>query len=255
MFERIVVGVSKTERAKKAARQAIDLATKFGADLHLVTAFPTSGGSASERDHAEGFLESMALGSALNIRTHALPGRCRRRDPAGRGRDRRRPHRRRQQGHARRGPSPREHSESHRGQGALLGADRQHDLTELAGLVPAADEEIDRPPLAPVRLHPGDPNRTGTSGQRTCRRRCRQVIDDLDLRTARGGSSGSASVSKTADATRRAFTGTQCRLPLVADGRERARRTAFTATQRLCVVAVTNVRSSRGTGTTASRNC
>jgi nucleotide-binding universal stress UspA family protein len=74
MFERIVVGVSKTERAKKAARQAVDLATKFGAELHLVTAFPTAGASASERQHAEGFLESMALGSALTIRTHALPG-------------------------------------------------------------------------------------------------------------------------------------------------------------------------------------
>jgi nucleotide-binding universal stress UspA family protein len=78
MFERIVVGVSKTERAKKAARHAIDLATKFGAELHLVTAFATSGTSAAkEREYAEGFLESMALGSAVKIRTHALPG-----DPA-----------------------------------------------------------------------------------------------------------------------------------------------------------------------------
>jgi nucleotide-binding universal stress UspA family protein len=78
MFERIVVGVSKTERAKKAAQQGVDLATKFGADLHLVTAFPTSGGAAAkEREFAEGFLESMALGTSLTIRTHALPG-----DPA-----------------------------------------------------------------------------------------------------------------------------------------------------------------------------
>lgn len=78
MYERIVVGVSKTERAKKAARQGIDLATKFDADLHLVTAFSESGASASrEREHAEGFLDSLALGSSLKIRTHALPG-----DPA-----------------------------------------------------------------------------------------------------------------------------------------------------------------------------
>jgi len=79
MYERIVVGVSKTERAKKAARQGIDLATKFGAELHLVTAFPTSGSkdATREREHAEGFLESMALGTSVKIRTHALPG-----DPA-----------------------------------------------------------------------------------------------------------------------------------------------------------------------------
>jgi nucleotide-binding universal stress UspA family protein len=76
MYERIVVGVSKTERAKKAAQHAIDLATKFGADLHLVTAFTTSGGvdASREREHAEGFLDSMALGTSLKIRTHALPG-------------------------------------------------------------------------------------------------------------------------------------------------------------------------------------
>jgi nucleotide-binding universal stress UspA family protein len=78
MYTRIVVGVSQTERAKRAARQGIDLATKLGADLHLVATFATSGSSASrEREHAEGFLDSMALGSSLKIRTHALPG-----DPA-----------------------------------------------------------------------------------------------------------------------------------------------------------------------------
>ena len=78
MFKRILVGVSKAESAKKAASYGIDLATKLGADLHLVTAFTADTHSAGdERRHAEGFLESMALASPLSIQTHALPG-----DPA-----------------------------------------------------------------------------------------------------------------------------------------------------------------------------
>jgi nucleotide-binding universal stress UspA family protein len=79
MFEKIVVGVSKAESAQKAARYGIDLATKLGAELHLVTVFagtdPNPAGT--ERRHAEGFLESMVLSSPLSIHTHALPG-----DPA-----------------------------------------------------------------------------------------------------------------------------------------------------------------------------
>ena len=79
MYKRIVVGVARVETAQKAARDAIDLATKLGAELHLVTAFAGSGASPSapDRQHAEGFLESIALSSSLPIRTHALPG-----DPA-----------------------------------------------------------------------------------------------------------------------------------------------------------------------------
>jgi nucleotide-binding universal stress UspA family protein len=79
MFERIVVGVARVETAQKAARYGIDLASKLGAELHLVTAFSGSdtGPAAPERQHAEGFLESIALSSAVPIRTHALPG-----DPA-----------------------------------------------------------------------------------------------------------------------------------------------------------------------------
>jgi nucleotide-binding universal stress UspA family protein len=79
MFDRIVVGVAQVDTAKKAARSAIDLATKLGAELHLVTAFSggDTGPASAERQHAEGFLESIALSSALPIRTHALPG-----DPA-----------------------------------------------------------------------------------------------------------------------------------------------------------------------------
>jgi nucleotide-binding universal stress UspA family protein len=79
MFERIVVGVTKLERARKAARTAIDLGAKFGGEVHLVTAFDTAGTKSAdrERQYAEGFLESMALESGRRIRTHALPG-----DPA-----------------------------------------------------------------------------------------------------------------------------------------------------------------------------
>ena len=76
MFERIVVGVSRVDTAKQAARVGIDLAAKLGAELHLVTAFTASdpSPSGSERQHAEGFLESLALSSTGSIKTHALPG-------------------------------------------------------------------------------------------------------------------------------------------------------------------------------------
>jgi nucleotide-binding universal stress UspA family protein len=79
MYKRIVVGVARVETAQTAARNAIDLAQKLGAEVHLVTAFSGSdtGPSSPDRKHAEGFLESIALSSAVPIRTHALPG-----DPA-----------------------------------------------------------------------------------------------------------------------------------------------------------------------------
>jgi nucleotide-binding universal stress UspA family protein len=78
LFKRILVGVSKAESARKAASYGIDLATKLGADLHLVTAFTADAHVAGdERRHAEGLLESMALAAPLSVQTHALPG-----DPA-----------------------------------------------------------------------------------------------------------------------------------------------------------------------------
>jgi nucleotide-binding universal stress UspA family protein len=78
LYKRILVGVSKVDSAKKAAGCGIDLATKLGADLHLVTAFDADAHSGGDdRRHAEGFLESLALASPLPIQTHALPG-----DPA-----------------------------------------------------------------------------------------------------------------------------------------------------------------------------
>jgi nucleotide-binding universal stress UspA family protein len=79
MYERIVVGVARVETAQKAAQHAIDLAKKLGAELHLVTAYSAkdAGWTDREQQHAEGFLESIALSSGLPLRTHALPG-----DPA-----------------------------------------------------------------------------------------------------------------------------------------------------------------------------
>ncbi len=81
MYERIVVGVSKAGSAKEAACDVIELAAKLGAQLHIVTAFDGSDPkrAGEEREHAEGFVESLALAApaAAAIRTHALPG-----DPA-----------------------------------------------------------------------------------------------------------------------------------------------------------------------------
>ncbi|HEV7523926.1 MAG TPA: universal stress protein, partial [Acidimicrobiia bacterium] len=74
-FERIVVGVSKADSAKEAARRAIELAQKFGAELHLVVAFEgtDTGPQSASRRHAEGMLESIALSYSGKTLTHALP--------------------------------------------------------------------------------------------------------------------------------------------------------------------------------------
>ena len=79
MYKRIVVGVARVETAQTAARQAIELAKKLGAEVHLVTAFSGSDTSpvGPGAKACRGFLESIALSSAVPIRTHALPG-----DPA-----------------------------------------------------------------------------------------------------------------------------------------------------------------------------
>ena len=79
MFKRIVVGVSKVPRAQEAARQGIELARTLGAELHLVTAFEAGDVKTvgRQREHAEGFLETMALETSVPVHPHALPG-----DPA-----------------------------------------------------------------------------------------------------------------------------------------------------------------------------
>ena len=79
MFERIVVGVSKVESAKEAARRAKDLATRFGAELHLVTAVegPDGDPTSPQARQAEGLLESIVIAAAIPMTKHVLSG-----DPA-----------------------------------------------------------------------------------------------------------------------------------------------------------------------------
>lgn len=98
MFETIVVGVAPTDSAQRAAEQALELAERLGARLHLVCAYegePTEplssvigetalakGGQplaaaprrSDGRLHAEQFLGSVAGRAAVPTRTHALPG-------------------------------------------------------------------------------------------------------------------------------------------------------------------------------------
>jgi nucleotide-binding universal stress UspA family protein len=79
MFGRIVVGVAKTESAKRAASVAADLANRYAAEIHLVTAFDKSAtalDSAGRRD-AQAFLELIETAAAVPMQLHAIPG-----DPA-----------------------------------------------------------------------------------------------------------------------------------------------------------------------------
>jgi nucleotide-binding universal stress UspA family protein len=74
MFDKIVVGVSKAATADEAVRHAIQLAQKFGSELHLVIAFEGSGGAGDQsREHAEGKLESIALEYSGKTFSYALP--------------------------------------------------------------------------------------------------------------------------------------------------------------------------------------
>ncbi len=73
MFGRIVVGVGKTDSAKEAAKVAIDLAERYRATLHLVTAYDKA--DARARDDAEGFLASLL--NVDDVHMHVIPG-----DPA-----------------------------------------------------------------------------------------------------------------------------------------------------------------------------
>jgi nucleotide-binding universal stress UspA family protein len=74
VYERIVVGVSKAESAQEAARQAIGLAQRFDAELHIVIAFDgaDTGPQSASRRHAEGTVESIAASHSGKNFTHAL---------------------------------------------------------------------------------------------------------------------------------------------------------------------------------------
>ena len=79
MFGRIVVGVGKSESAKRAAQVAIDLASRYGATLDLVMAIDRSGSALDSptRKDAEAFLRTVGTDSPVEMRPHAIPG-----DPA-----------------------------------------------------------------------------------------------------------------------------------------------------------------------------
>ena len=79
MYERILVGVAKTESAKRAVDVAIDLAERYSADLHLVMVFDRSGGPGGRnpRDDAEGQLAAIQTRTKATTHIHVLPG-----DPA-----------------------------------------------------------------------------------------------------------------------------------------------------------------------------
>ncbi len=77
MFERIVVGVGKTDSAKSAARVATDLAERYGSTLHFVLAFAKGTGDGGGRKDAEAFLDSLVRGATGEAHAHAIPG-----DPA-----------------------------------------------------------------------------------------------------------------------------------------------------------------------------
>jgi nucleotide-binding universal stress UspA family protein len=80
VYERILVGVGKTESSMGAVDTAIDLAERYGAELHLVMVFDRSGGSAGEhnpRDEAEGRLATIQARTSLVTHIHVLAG-----DPA-----------------------------------------------------------------------------------------------------------------------------------------------------------------------------
>jgi nucleotide-binding universal stress UspA family protein len=79
MYGRIVVGVAKTDSAKRAVDVAVDLAQRYGADLHLVMAFERSAAASKSpaRKQAEAFLASIEAAAPVKVQLHAMPG-----DPA-----------------------------------------------------------------------------------------------------------------------------------------------------------------------------
>ena len=79
MYGRIVVGVAKTDSAKRAVDVAVDLAERYEAELHMVMAFDRSATSLDSppRKQAEAFLASLRAAAPVPVKVHAIPG-----DPA-----------------------------------------------------------------------------------------------------------------------------------------------------------------------------
>ena len=76
MYGRIVVGVAKTDSAKRAVEVALDLAERYKAEVHLVMAFSKGGTSldSASRKDAEGFLASIQATARVKVQLHAIPG-------------------------------------------------------------------------------------------------------------------------------------------------------------------------------------
>jgi nucleotide-binding universal stress UspA family protein len=83
VYTTIVVGAHKSQTARRAVAEAIELARTLGAQLHLVSAYPKDGGPIDGKDtagraDAERSMDALVLSTGgLPITTHALPG-----DPA-----------------------------------------------------------------------------------------------------------------------------------------------------------------------------
>lgn len=79
MYARIVVGVAKTESARRAVEVATDLAQRYGAELHLVMALGKTepGLESTARKTAEAYLETLERAAPVPVQLHAIPG-----DPA-----------------------------------------------------------------------------------------------------------------------------------------------------------------------------
>ena len=77
MYGRIVVGVAKTDSATGAVEAAVDLAQRYGAELHLVMAFDRAGGGRDPRHDAEAHLTAIQARTGAPSQIHTMPG-----DPA-----------------------------------------------------------------------------------------------------------------------------------------------------------------------------
>jgi nucleotide-binding universal stress UspA family protein len=76
MYGRIVVGVAKTDSAKRAVDVAVDLAERYQAELHLVMAFDKSATAldSGPRKQAEAYLASLQAVAPVPVQLHAIPG-------------------------------------------------------------------------------------------------------------------------------------------------------------------------------------
>jgi nucleotide-binding universal stress UspA family protein len=76
MYTRIVVGVAKTESARRAVDVAFDLAARYQAEVHAVTVVPRSERAADSptRKGAESNLAGLRPPSGVVVHPHVLPG-------------------------------------------------------------------------------------------------------------------------------------------------------------------------------------